>query len=70
MNRLFVLSIAVLMSLGAGIYVGHKVTQAGHEKEIAEITARMNKANEETRFWQTTLRGLAEGGQLEGVELR
>jgi hypothetical protein len=69
-------SIALIVALGLGIYAGAKVTAAYKDTEIMDIQAALEaaqaslaEANIELAFWQTTIRGLAEGRQLKGVEL-
>jgi uncharacterized protein HemX len=73
----FAWAIAVIIALGIGIYAGHKVTAANKDIEIMDLqvqleaaSARLAKANTELAFWKNTLRGLAEGNQLEGVDLK
>ena len=72
----FLWSIALIVALGLGIYAGAKVTAANKDTEIMDIQAALEaanaslaEANVELAFWKTTVRGLAEGGQLEGAEL-
>jgi hypothetical protein len=70
-------SIALIVVLGLGIYAGHKVTAAYKDVEIMDARAALETerasladANVELAFWKSTLRGLAEGGQLEGIDLK
>ena len=72
----FLWVIAVILVLGLGIYTGSKVTAAYKDAELMDIQAALEaaraslaEANIELAFWQTTIRGLAEGRQLKGVEL-
>ena len=69
-------SIALIVALGLGIYAGAKVTAAYKDTEIMDIQAALEaaqaslaEANIELAFWQTTIQGLAEGRELERVEL-
>jgi prefoldin subunit 5 len=69
-------SIALIVALGLGIYAGAKVTAANKDTEIMDIQAALEaaqaslaEANVELAFWQTTIKGLAEGKQLAGAEL-
>jgi len=69
--------IILILTLGLGIYVGHKVTAAYKDTEIMDVRAALEtanaslaEANVELAFWQTTIKGLAEGKQLEGAELK
>jgi len=68
--------IILILTLGLGIYVGHKVTAAYKDTELMDIRAALEaanaslaEANVELAFWKTTIRGLAEGKQFEGAEL-
>ena len=68
--------IILILTLGLGIYVGHKVTAAYKDTELMDIRAALEtanaslaEANVELEFWQTTIKGLAEGKQFEGAEL-
>ena len=72
----FLWVIAVILALGLGIYTGSKVTAAYKDTEIMDVRAALEvaqaslaEANVELAFWQTTIKGLAEGRQLEGAEL-
>ena len=72
----FLWSIAIILALGFGIYAGSKVTAANKDTEIMDVRAALEvaqaslaEANVELAFWQTTIKGLAEGKQLEGAEL-
>ena len=40
------------------------------KEKLEAASARLAKANTELAFWKNTLRGLAEGNQLEGVDLK
>jgi len=67
--------IVVVLALGFGIFVGHKVTAGYKDTEIKKLEdkletaqASLAEANTELAFWQSTIRGLAEGNQLEGAE--
>jgi NAD(P)H-dependent flavin oxidoreductase YrpB (nitropropane dioxygenase family) len=73
----FAWTIAVIITLGIGIYAGYKITAAIKdpqiiklEEELKVVEKKTAKANAEQAFWQETLRGLAEGGQLEGVDFK
>jgi len=65
--------IGCLLSLLIGLYVGYKVAVGYYEPEIKrlnnELDHAQDKAQEQVKFWQDTLRGLAGGGQLQGVSL-
>ena len=68
--------IIVILAIGFGIYAGAKVTAANKDTEIMDIQAALEaaqaslaEANVELAFWQTTIKGLAEGKQLAGAEL-
>ena len=61
--------IILILTLGLGIYVGHKVTAAYKDTELTRLSMQLDRANDELAFWQTTIKGLAEGRQLEGAEL-
>jgi len=72
----FLWVIAVILALRFGIYTGAKVTTAYKDVELMDIQAALEaaqaslaEANIELAFWQTTIKGLAEGRQLEGAEL-
>jgi len=69
--------IAVIIALGLGIYAGHSVTQAIADTELMDAQAALEtanaslaEANVELAFWKNTLRSLADGKQLEGVDLQ
>ena len=71
----FLWAIAVIIGLGLGIIVGARVIAgvAEHEAKIMQTKlddaiAERDEANVELAFWKTTLRGLAEGRQLVGLE--
>ena len=73
----FLWAIAVILALGLGIYTESKVTAAYKDTELMDIRAALEtanaslaEANVELAFWQTTIKGLAEGKQLEGAELK
>jgi len=73
----FIWSIAVIIALGLGIYAGHSVTQAIADTELMDAQAALETANAsladaavELSFWRDTLRGLADGKQIEGVDLK
>lgn len=68
--------ITLIVVLVFGIYAGHSVTEANKDVEIMDLQAQLDtanaslaEANTELAFWQSTIRGLAEGRQLEGAEL-
>jgi len=72
----FAWAITVILALGFGIYARHKVTAAYKDAELMDVRAALEtanaslaEANVELEFWQTTIKGLAEGRQLEGAEL-
>jgi len=72
----FLWVIAIILALGLGIYTGSKVTAAYKDTEIMDVRAALEvaqaslaEANVELAFWQTTIKGLAEGKQLAGAEL-
>jgi len=69
--------IVVIITLGLGIYAGHSVTAAYKDVELMDVRAALEaanaslaEANVELAFWKMTLRGLAEGKQLERIDLR
>jgi uncharacterized protein HemX len=73
----FAWAIAVILALGLGIYAGHGVTAAYKDIELMDIHAQLEtaqaslaEANVELEFWKTTMKGLAEGRQLEGVDIK
>jgi len=73
----FLWSIALIVALGLGIYAGAKVTAANKDTEIMDIQAALEaaqaslaEANVELAFWQTTIKGLAEGKQFGWAELK
>ena len=68
--------IIVIITLGLGIYAGHSVTAAYKDAELMDIRAALEAANAslaeaniELEFWKMTIRGLAEGKQLERIDL-
>jgi len=61
--------IILILTLGLGIYVGHKVTAAYKDTELTRLSMQSDRANDELAFWQTTIKGLAEGKQFERAEL-
>ena len=68
--------IALIIVLALGIYTGAKVTTAYKDVELMDAQAALEaaqaslaEANVELAFWQTTIKGLAEGKQLAGAEL-
>ena len=61
--------IILILTLGLRIYVGHKVTAAYKDTELTRLSMQLDRANDELAFWQTTIKGLAEGKQFEGAEL-
>jgi len=70
-------SIALIVALGLGIYAGAKVTAANKDTEIMDVRAALEaaqaslaEANVELAFWQTTIKGLAEGKQFGWAELK
>jgi len=72
----FLWAIAVILALGLGIYTESKVTAAYKDTELMDIRAALEtanaslaEANVELAFWQTTIKGLAEGKQFERAEL-
>ena len=70
------LCIVIILFLFLGIYAGHKVTAAYKDTDLMDVRAALEtanaslaEANVELEFWQTTIKGLAEGKQFEGAEL-
>lgn len=70
-------SIIVILMLGFGIWVGHLVTAAYKDAEIDRLNNALDTAKEEslaskseTRFWQNTLKRLADGQQLDGKDIK
>jgi uncharacterized protein HemX len=73
----FAWAMSVILALGIGIYAGAKVTAANKDVELMDVEAERDAARDdladaikERDFWRWTLKGLAEGGQLEGVDLK
>jgi len=73
----FLWAIAIIVVLGLGIYAGHSVTQAIADTELMDAQAALETANAsladanvELAFWKNTLRSLADGKQIEGVDLK
>ena len=62
-------SIAVILALALGFCAGAKVTAANKDAELTTMKAQMDRANEETVFWRTTLKMIVDGGQVEGINL-
>ena len=64
-------SIVVILALALGLYAGYRVMKAisDLQAQLEAAQASLAEANIELAFWQTTIRGLAEGRQLEGIEL-
>ena len=76
----FLWSIALIVALGLGLWGGWAIARGYDKPEITRLQnelggakgaaqASLAKAKAEVAFWELTLRILAEGGQLEGVEL-
>ena len=63
-------SIVVILALALGLYAGYRVMKAISDLQAAleAAQASLADANVELAFWQATIRGLAEGRQLKGVE--
>lgn len=73
----FIWALAIIFALGLGIYAGHSVTAAYKDTELMDVRAALEAAqasladaNIELAFWKVTLRGLAEGKQLAGVDFK
>jgi hypothetical protein len=64
------LCIVIILFLFLGIYAGHKVTAANKDTEIMDLQVQLETANTELAFWKNTLRSLAEGNQILGVDLK
>ena len=62
--------IALIVILGLGICAGAKVTAANKDTEIMDLQVQLETANTELAFWNNTLRSLAEGNQILGVDLK
>lgn len=69
--------IIVILMLALGLYAGFKIEKFIADIEIMDLRAQLDTANAsladanvELAFWKMTLRGLAEGGQLETVDLK
>ena len=69
--------IIVILALALGIYAGYKVMKAisdikimDLESELETANASLAEANIELAFWKNTLRSLADGNQVEGVDLK
>ena len=56
--------IILILTLGLGIYVGHKVTAAYKDTELTRLSMQLDRANDELAFWQATLRRVVEGDQI------
>jgi hypothetical protein len=72
----FLWAIAVIIALGLGIYAGYGVMKAISDTEIMDLqvqletaNAALAEANVELAFWKSTIRDLAEGKQLERIDL-
>jgi hypothetical protein len=79
MKRLswFAWAIIVILVLALGLYAGYKVMKAisdvkvmDLETELETANAGLADANIELAFWKSTMKGLSEGGQLEGVDFK
>jgi hypothetical protein len=73
----FAWAIAVIISLGIGSYAGHKITAAYKDPDIDRLTIELDAARKNVKkaktgedFFKQTLKMLAEGGQLEGVDIK
>lgn len=73
----FAWAIAVIIALGIGSYAGRLVTTEYKDREIVQIQHSLDEATDELAdavkerdFWRWALKGLAEGGQFEGVDLK
>jgi len=69
--------LTLIVVLAFGIYAGHSVTAAYKDTEIYDLQAQVETANAslaelnvELAFWRDTMRGLAEGGQFAGVDIK
>jgi hypothetical protein len=58
-------SALLIIALTIGLWCGWKIRDGAARAEIETIEAERDAARKETRFWQTTLRGLAEGDRPE-----
>jgi len=65
----FLWSIALIVILGLGLWGGWAIARGYDKPEITRLQNELDKAKNESDFWKVTLRGLAEGRQLEGAEL-
>jgi uncharacterized protein HemX len=73
----FAWALAVVIALGIGSYAGHKITAAYKDPDINRLTIELDAAKKKTtkaktgeEFFFQTLKMLAEGGQLEGVDIK
>ena len=73
---IIIIAILFILAIAFGIYVGFKVEGARKDTELRDLqdqletaNASLADANVELAFWQSTIRDLAEGRQLEGAEL-
>ena len=73
----FLWSIALIITLGFGIFAGHSVTAANKDIEIMNLQAQLEMANAslaelnvELAFWRDTMNRLAGGEQFAGVDIK
>jgi hypothetical protein len=66
-----------LVVLMLGLWAGWAIAGGYYQPEIARLNNELDaakeasfKASKETGFWKNTLRSLANGKQLEGVDLK
>ena len=67
-SRIFtftLISALLIIVLALGLYCGWKIRDGAARTEIAAIEAERDAARKEMRFFQTTLRSLAEGARPE-----
>ncbi len=60
----------VVIVLMLGLWGGWAIAGGYYKPEIARLNAEVDKAKDDVIFWQNAMRGLAEGGQLEGVDIK
>jgi len=74
---IIIIAILFILAIAFGIYVGFKVEGARKDTELRDLrdqletaNASLAEANVELAFWQTTIKGLAEGKQFGWAELK
>jgi len=66
--------VAILLSFLTGVFVAGKVLVGYYDKEAVRLEnkykAEIEAKDEEIAFWRGTIKGLSDGNQLEGVNLK